>query len=137
MLDVLGLAQHDQVKDEINKQNMVSYLLDLTHTLTGNALVLLYEILWSLAFREAIARALRANEPFIEQIQNLAKDNTDGRLKRAVSGLVWQLLEGTAYIRELCCYSPMSLIVYFRVGASGKSNKARPWLTAENSDSQE
>ena len=91
---MLGLVQHDQVKDEINKRNVLPYLVKLTDELTGKSLVLLYEILWSLTFSDNIARALRNNSAFVEKIQNISKGDNNEAMKKAVDGLVWKLLKG-------------------------------------------
>ena len=96
-----GLVQHDQIKQEISKHNILPYLLELTSVLTGKSLVLLYEILWSLTFFEETARALRANADFLGKIEAISKGDSDGALKRAVSGLVWTLLEGIKYIYDV------------------------------------
>jgi hypothetical protein len=90
----LGLFQHDQIKDEIVKQDILPFLLDCANSLTQRALVLIYEILWSLTFFEDIARALRANDAFLQKILTMSQDTTNRPLKKAVDGLYWKLVQG-------------------------------------------
>ncbi|CAF0826673.1 unnamed protein product [Adineta ricciae] len=102
LLSILkGLVQHDQVKDEINKRNVLPYLVNLTDELTGKSLVLLYEILWSLTFSDNIARALRNNSAFVEKIQNVSKGDSNEAMKKAVDGLVWKLLKESAFLQKV------------------------------------
>ncbi len=94
-LSFSGLVQHDQIKDEIIKQNALPFLLDCTNKLTGRALVLIFETLWCLIFVEEIACALRANSDFLQRIETISKDSNDEPLKKAAGGLVWKLIQGT------------------------------------------
>ena len=88
------LVQHDQIKDEIIKQNAVPFLLECTKKLVKRALVLIIEILWSLTFIEEIAQALRADSDFLSRIQTISQDNLNEALKKAADGLVWKLIQG-------------------------------------------
>jgi hypothetical protein len=90
----LGLVQHDQLKDEIIKQNALPFLLECSNNLSGRALVLTLEILWCLTFIEEIARALRANSDFLEKIQTISEDKSNEPLRKAADGLVWKLIKG-------------------------------------------
>jgi hypothetical protein len=90
----LGLVQHDQLKDEIIKQNALPFLLECSNNLSGRALVLTFEILWCLTFIEEIARALRANSYFLEKIQTISEDKSNEPLRKAADGLVWKLIKG-------------------------------------------
>ncbi len=90
-----GLVQHDQIKEEILKQNELSFLLECTNKATETTLTLLSEILWSMTFLQDGARALRADTRFLEKIQTLSKDTNNEELKKAADGLTWKLVQGT------------------------------------------
>ncbi len=94
-LSFSGLVQHDQIKDEIIKQNALPFLLECTNKLTGRPLVLIFEILWCLTFFEESACALRANSGFLQRIETISKDNSNEPLKKATDGLIWKLIQGT------------------------------------------
>ncbi|CAF3748826.1 unnamed protein product [Adineta steineri] len=96
-----GLVQHDQIKDEIIKQNALPFLLACTDELTEKALILLYEILWCLAFFEDIASSLSANPNFLDKILTISKDSNSMSLKRAVGGLIWKLIQEPAYLKKV------------------------------------
>ncbi|CAF4902251.1 unnamed protein product [Rotaria sp. Silwood1] len=87
-----GLVQHDQMKDEIIKQNAIPFLLECTNKLTDKSNILIFEILWSLTFREEGALALRSNSNFLNKIQTISQDSNNEPLKKAVDGLVWKLV---------------------------------------------
>ena len=91
----LGLIQHDQIKDEVIKQNALPFLLECTNRLTDKAYILILEILWSLTFREESLLALRSNDKFLEKIQTISNDDNNEPLKKAADGLVWKLVRGT------------------------------------------
>ncbi|CAF2606175.1 unnamed protein product [Rotaria sp. Silwood2] len=96
-----GLVQHDQIKDEIIKQNALPFLLQCTNQLTRRALVLIFEILWCLTFFEEIARVLRADLNFLDKIQTISKDNKNEPLKKAVDGLVWKLIQEPVFLEKI------------------------------------
>jgi hypothetical protein len=91
-LSHLGLVQHDQIKDEIIKQNTLPFLLECADKLTDKANILIFEILWSLTFREESALILRSNKKFLEKIQSISQDSDNEPLKKAADGLVWKLI---------------------------------------------
>ncbi|CAF2350000.1 unnamed protein product [Rotaria sp. Silwood2] len=80
------------MKDEIIKQNAIPFLLECTNKLHDKSGILLFEILWSLTFREEGALALRSNRDFLNKIQAISKDSDSEPLKKAVDGLVWKLV---------------------------------------------
>jgi hypothetical protein len=90
----LGLVQHDQLKEEILKQNILSFLLDCTNKLVHTELIVLLETLWTLSFSQNIAQVLRANPQLLEKVQTASKNTTDEGLKKAADGLVWKLVRG-------------------------------------------
>ncbi|CAF0829826.1 unnamed protein product [Rotaria sp. Silwood1] len=96
-----GLVQHDQIKDEIIKQNALPFLLECTNQLTRRALILIFEILWCLTFIEEIARALRADSNFLDKIQTISKDNNNEPLKKAIDGLVWKLIQEPVFLEKV------------------------------------
>ncbi|CAF0891793.1 unnamed protein product [Rotaria sordida] len=96
-----GLVQHDQMKDEIIKQNAIPFLLECTNKLDDKAQILAFEILWSLTFREEGALALRSNRNFLNKIQTISKDSNSEPLKKAVDGLVWKLVREPESLERL------------------------------------
>jgi hypothetical protein len=93
----LGLIQHDQLKDEVMKQNLLPFFLECINKFTDKALSIILEILWSLTFREEGALALRSNKTFLDEIQTISKNNNNESLKKAADGLVWKLIRGIYY----------------------------------------
>ena len=93
-----GLLQHDQLKEEVMKQNLLPFLLDCTNTLGDKRLKQVFETLWSLTFREEAASALRSNDEFLERIQRISQENNDEGLKKATDGLVWKLIQGLRFV---------------------------------------
>jgi hypothetical protein len=98
----LGLVQHDQMKDEVIKQNALPFLLECTNKLTDRAQILILETLWSLTFREEGALALRSNDKFLDKIQTISSDSKNEPLKKAADGLVWKLIRGNYKIQSKC-----------------------------------
>ncbi|CAF3716287.1 unnamed protein product [Adineta steineri] len=96
-----GLVQHDQIKDEIIKQNALPFLLGCIAQLTGKAHVLIFEILWSLTFHDECAPALRSNKKFLEMIQSISNDSHNEGLKKAADGLVWKLIREPAFLEKI------------------------------------
>ena len=90
----LGLIQHEQIKAEISKQDVLSFLLELVHKLTGKAHVSIVEILWSLTFHDESALILRSDPTFLKTIENISRESHDEALKKAADGLVWKLIRG-------------------------------------------
>jgi hypothetical protein len=93
-LSHLGLVQHDQIKDEVMKQNALPFLFECTDKLTDRTQILILEILLSLTFHEEGVLALRSNDSFLNKIQTIAKDGNNEPLKKAADGLVWKLIRG-------------------------------------------
>ena len=93
----LGLVQHDQMKDEVIKQNALPFLLECSKNLTGRSHILIFEILWSLTFHEEGLLALRSNQNFLDKIQTIPKDSNNEPLKKAADGLIWKLIRGILY----------------------------------------
>ncbi len=89
-----GLVQHDQMKEEVLKGNTLSFLLECINMLTGRALTLSLETLWSLSFSQDIARVLRGDSKLQEKIQTVSKNTNDEALKKATDGLIWKLVQG-------------------------------------------
>ncbi|CAM4836539.1 unnamed protein product [Rotaria magnacalcarata] len=109
-----SLIQHDQIKDEILKQDKIPFLLECTKKLTKRPLMCTFEILWSLAFSDDIASVLRTNSNFLDKIQSIAKDNKDESVKKVIDELVWKLVEEPIFldkyesIRIICIGPAMS-----------------------------
>jgi len=89
-----GLVQHDQMKEEVLKGNTLPFLLECINILTGTALTLSLETLWSLSFSQDIARVLRGDSKLQEKIQTVSKNTNDEALKKATNGLLWKLVQG-------------------------------------------
>ncbi|UJR27657.1 hypothetical protein I4U23_008938 [Adineta vaga] len=96
-----GLIQHDHIKTEISKENVLPFLLELTDKLTGKAYVLLLEILWSLTFHDESAVLLRSNASFLKRIETISKESRDEALKKAADGLVWKLIREPEFLDKI------------------------------------
>ncbi|CAF3697610.1 unnamed protein product [Rotaria sp. Silwood1] len=90
-----GLVQHDQMKEELLKQNGLPFLLDCAHDFIDVKLKLLLETLWSLSFSQDAAVALRSNTELIQRIENVSQTAHDEAMKKASEGLTWKLVKGT------------------------------------------
>ena len=117
-----GLIQHDQIKDEVIKQNALPFLLECTDKLTDQRRILILEILWTLTFHEKSLSALRANSQFLEKIKNISKDEKNEPLKKAADGLVWKLVQGIVYV---CSFIFNEVYFKFRTSFSTESCSAR------------
>lgn len=89
-----GLAQHDQLKEEIFKQGIHSFLLQYTNRLAPEALTPLFDIFWSLSFNADLAGVLRENTEFINKVQSISKESHVEPLKKGADGLIWKLIRG-------------------------------------------
>ena len=116
-----GLVQHDQLKEEVMKQNLLPFLLDCTNTLDDKTLKQMFETLWSLTFREEAASALRSNDEFLEKIQRISQENKDEGLKKATDGLVWKLIQGIRFR----CVDLLNLALSYRAPIFGESGATR------------
>ncbi|CAF0720479.1 unnamed protein product [Adineta ricciae] len=102
LLEILkGLSQHDQIKEEILKQNELTFLLECTKKFQGDLLTLLLETLWALSFSQNGALQLRNHPEFLEKIQNISKNSNDEGTKKASDGLVWKLVQEPAFLEKV------------------------------------
>ncbi|CAF0801731.1 unnamed protein product [Adineta ricciae] len=102
LLEILkGLIQHEQIKAEISKQDVLSFLLGLVHKLTGKAHVSIVEILWSLTFHDESALILRSDPTFLKTIENISRESHDEALKKAADGLVWKLIREPTFLKKI------------------------------------
>ncbi|CAF3324917.1 unnamed protein product [Rotaria socialis] len=95
-----GLIQHDQIRDELVKQNDIPFLLKCADTLTGKSYALVLEILWSLSFRDECAAALRSNSKFLKHIETVSKTTDDEQIKKSIEGLTWVLVENPVMLER-------------------------------------
>jgi len=72
-----GLAQYEQIKNEIFKKGIVSLLISFYEKLHGLSKQVLLECLWTLSFNEDIAQQIRQYPQFILSLQNIPKSNDD------------------------------------------------------------
>lgn len=100
-----GLLQHDQLKEEVMKQNLLPFLIECTNIFDEKTRKKVFETLWSLTFREEAALALRSNKEFLEKIQRISEENKDEGLKKATDGLVWKLIRGNDWISCVLFYT--------------------------------
>lgn len=88
------LVQHEQLKEEILKQNMLGFLVQSTDRLVGTDLALLLKVLCTLTFSSKIAEILRDNDDLKEKIQEISKHTEKEEVQKAADGLVWKLVKG-------------------------------------------
>jgi hypothetical protein len=72
-----GLAQYEQVRNEIFKQGLLTFLIDSYKKFHGLSKQVLLECLWKLAFYEPIAQQLREHSQFILLLESLPKPIND------------------------------------------------------------
>ncbi|CAF1145701.1 unnamed protein product [Rotaria sordida] len=102
LLDTLkGLVQHDQMKEELLKQDALPFLLDCANNFFGEKLKLLLETLWSLSFLKDAAHELRDRPDIIEKIQTISQTTEDEAVKKASEGLNWKLVEEPKFLKKL------------------------------------
>lgn len=70
-----GLAQYEQVKNEILNTGILTYLIDCYKKLHGLSRQMLLECIWKLSFNDNIAKELRENIQFINSLENIPKLN--------------------------------------------------------------
>ncbi len=94
-----GLIKHEQVKNEILKHNVVSFLTGCSLKLNGLSKQFLLECLWTLSFNKQAAQQMRENVQFMHSLQNIAEftvsNHSQNTLPQLVNdGLVWNLIKG-------------------------------------------
>lgn len=106
------------------KQNGVPFLLSLAKEYSGEFLVELLEIVWSMSFSSKAADLIRADEDFKKRVEEMSKTTTDEALKKASQGLVWKLIQGIRnkkYILEIVNI----YVSVFRASIFGKNSKTK------------
>ncbi len=84
-----GLAQYEQIRNEIFKQNILPFLIDSYPKLYGLSRQILLECLWKLSFNKQITQQLREHPNFILSLEDIPKPVTDNNpqntLRRSTS----------------------------------------------------
>jgi len=88
-----GFVQHDQIKNEILKQNALLLLTNSCQYLSNNSKRLLLESLGSISFDKEAAQLLRENTPFIISIEDMQK-TTDHGIQKAAENIIWNVIKG-------------------------------------------
>ncbi|CAF0894707.1 unnamed protein product [Didymodactylos carnosus] len=86
-----ALVQHDHIKDELIRQDGLSLLIkyacnDYSIETQRDAL----DILWTTAFNDDAAAALKHDEKFMTYVKSLLTSN-DPKLKKTAEGIIWKL----------------------------------------------
>ncbi|CAF3785518.1 unnamed protein product [Rotaria socialis] len=79
-----GLAQYQQIKNQILKKGLISSLVAYYEKSHGLPKQLLLECIWTLSFNEQIAQQLRTNSKFIVSLENIAKLTNDDTQQDAI-----------------------------------------------------
>lgn len=112
----VGLAQHDQIKEELTKQGMVTLLLRCATETKFNPLreqQPALEILFTLTFYDQAALLLKQNSQFIAHLKTLLTSSPENGVQRAAEGLIWKLeKEATAAIDETRVYKYDVMLSY-------------------------
>ncbi|CAF2700223.1 unnamed protein product [Rotaria sp. Silwood2] len=96
-----GLLLHDQMKDEVLKQNALPFLVDYANKFTDEKLKLVLEALWSLSFSRDAAVALRFHSELLDKIQKVSQTTGDEAMKKASEGLTWKLVEEPVFLEKV------------------------------------
>jgi hypothetical protein len=85
------LVQHDELKNELLKQNALPYLLECSQKISGLSKQFLLECLWTLSFDKQTVEQIRQYSEFILSLQNIPKlavnNNQENTLHRSNSRL--------------------------------------------------
>ncbi len=90
----LVLIQHDQIKEELIKQEILPLLLRCATESKFDpikARLPALEILLGLTFNAEAARQLKHNSQFISNLKTLSTSSTEQRLQRVAEGILWKL----------------------------------------------
>ncbi|CAF3338669.1 unnamed protein product [Rotaria sp. Silwood1] len=87
------LLQHDQIRDEIYKQNGVSLFIYCATTTKYDALIQqrALENLLIMSFHEKVHLNLKENTTLMTYIKSISKNSTESDLQRAAESLLWIL----------------------------------------------
>lgn len=118
-----SLVQHDQMKEEVLKQNSIPFMLQCVNKVTNRSLMLLFEALWTLSFSADAAKVLRQDEAFLTRIQGMSEKTFDEGLQKAIEGLVWKLIKGKLIVSHQ--FVRTRSLDTCRAGDVGKSIKSR------------
>jgi hypothetical protein len=72
-ISLKGLVQHEHIKNETLKQNILPFLIKSYEKLNGLSKQFLLECLWTLSFNEQVAQQIRQDSQFILSLQNVPK----------------------------------------------------------------
>ncbi|CAF1992875.1 unnamed protein product [Rotaria magnacalcarata] len=125
-----GLAQYQQIKNQILKKGLISTLVAYYEKSDGLPKQLLLECIWTLSFNEQIAQQLCTNSKFIASLENITKLTNDGTqqdtirhsnsycsrqngtvvassegthngIQKVTDGLLWKLVNENAFREQL------------------------------------
>ncbi|CAF1333726.1 unnamed protein product [Didymodactylos carnosus] len=100
-----GLVQHEQIKEEIIRENLLDLIIGCALKFTGEAKQSALETLWSMTFNEQGAEILRNNKLLISNIQALVKIHPttpdDEGIQKAADGLLWKLQKEAELLAKL------------------------------------
>jgi hypothetical protein len=88
------LVQHDQIKEELIKQGVLSLLIRCATETKYDPIKAqqpALEILLALTFNDEAARQLKQNTEFIFKLKVIVTSTTEHFLKRAAESLIWEL----------------------------------------------
>ncbi|CAF4932472.1 unnamed protein product [Rotaria sp. Silwood1] len=103
LLSLQSLVQHDQIKDELVKQNLLPLLIrcateDSFHPIRARQRAL--ELLLSFTFNDDAAHFLKQNVAFIDHLRTLQNAPEEG-VQRAAEGILWKLEKEAESIAKL------------------------------------
>lgn len=123
MLLPAGLAQHDQIKQEIINQGLIPVFYEYYEKLFGLSREVMLEFIWTLSFNEQIAQLLREHPHFIPSLQSIPRisdpnfqqntirrshsysslrnsgftvsnEATSNGIRKMADGILWKLVKG-------------------------------------------
>ncbi len=93
-ISCLVLVQHDQIKEELTKQEILPLLIRFATESKFNLIKVrlpALEILLALTFNNQAANQLKQNPKFISYLKTLSTQSTEQRLQRVAEGILWKI----------------------------------------------
>ncbi|UJR22655.1 hypothetical protein I4U23_025694 [Adineta vaga] len=82
----LALSKHDFIQQRTADLNKVPLFIEIS-----DEYPLIFDIIWGLSFNRDIQLQLLSNSTFIEKLTHLSKQSDDEQIRKATTGILWNL----------------------------------------------